>query len=54
MDAVFTLPYSEFAVTELFISTFKGKDGRFASEWVADLRRNGRPIWLGILTQVSG
>jgi len=27
MDAVFTLPYSEFAVADLFIRTFKAKDG---------------------------
>ncbi|MEO8327979.1 MAG: hypothetical protein ABI618_19185, partial [Nitrospirota bacterium] len=27
MDAVFTLPYSEFAVADLFIRTFKTKDG---------------------------
>ena len=27
MDAVFTLPYSEFAIAELFIKSFKAKDG---------------------------
>ncbi len=27
MDAVFTLPYSEFAVAELFIEVFKARDG---------------------------
>ena len=27
MDAVFTLPYSEFAVADLFIRVFKARDG---------------------------